>query len=180
MGSDSEMDNKGGSGRAVPELLGLVVWQVGEAGVVDVEDPGVEAVGVRVLVGGDLVDVVGRLLHDAGEVPEVLAPGHVPLDVADALRGHRTPATGVVGLHHDAPAQAAGVLGRLPRPEALLPPGGRVDEEEVRQQGEEHEPRGDVAHHRFHRATTLQASSMSAGGDTKRNIIAFILCNVSL
>jgi len=99
----------------VPELLGLVVEQVGEAGVVDVEHPGVEAVGV----GGDLVGVGGRLLHDAGQVPLVLAPGHVPVDVPDALRGHRAPPAGVVGLHHDAPAQAPSVVGRLARPQAL-------------------------------------------------------------
>jgi len=40
-----------------PELLDLVVGQVGEAGVVDVEDPGVEAVGVGAGAGGDLVGV---------------------------------------------------------------------------------------------------------------------------
>ena len=55
----SRCKNRGGSGRAygVPELLGLVVGKVGEAGVVDVEDPGVEAVGVGAGAGGDLVGV---------------------------------------------------------------------------------------------------------------------------
>jgi len=52
---------KNGQGRQLrpraPELLDLVVGQVGEAGVVDVEDPGVEAVGVGAGAGGDLVGV---------------------------------------------------------------------------------------------------------------------------
>jgi hypothetical protein len=47
----SRCKNRGGSGRAygVPELLGLVVGEVG--------DPSVEAVGVGAGVGGDLVGV---------------------------------------------------------------------------------------------------------------------------
>jgi len=152
---------KNGQGRQLrpraPELLDLVVGQVGEAGVVDVEDPGVEAVGAGAGAGaGDLVGVAGRLLHDAGEVPEVLAPRHVPLDVADALRGHGAPPPGVVGLHHDAPAQAAGVLGRLPRPEARPRAGGVEEEEEVRQQSEVHELPPRVERPRGH----LQASSI--------------------
>ncbi|BAS84044.1 Os03g0332566, partial [Oryza sativa Japonica Group] len=89
----------------IPELLGLVVEQVGEACVVDVEDPCVEAVAV----GLDGVDVGGDLVHDAAQVPAVLPPRHVAPDVGDARRGHRAPPPGVVRLHHDPPAQAPGV-----------------------------------------------------------------------
>ncbi|WVZ67091.1 hypothetical protein U9M48_016227, partial [Paspalum notatum var. saurae] len=85
------------------------VGVVGEAGVVDVEDPGVEPVGGgRVVV--DLGGVGGGLARDGGHVPVVLAPGHVGGDVGDALRRHGAPALGVVGLHHDAPGEAVGVV----------------------------------------------------------------------
>lgn len=134
----------------VPELLGLVVEQVGEAGIVDVEDPRVEAVGV----GGHPVGVGARLLRHAGHVPLVLAPGHVPADVPDALRGHRAPPAGVVGLHHDAPAEAPGVVGRLTRPQALPRDDGGGAEEQVRQQREEREPppRGDADRQHVYRS----------------------------
>lgn len=154
----------------VPETLGLVVEQVGEAGVVDVEDPGVEAV-----VGGgrDLVHVGGHLVHDAVQVPAVLATRHVARDVADARRRHGAPPPRVVGLHHDAPAQAPAVLRRRARPEArrLRPVGTAADAEgeenqEMRQQDKrEQQPLRKQRHCWSHVPWPLHATTIERSKD---------------
>ena len=86
--------------RHVPEAVSGVVGEVGERGLVDVEDPHLLA------VAGELqaLDVGDSLVNDNLGIAAVVTAEHVVPDVALAAGGDRLPVTHVVRLHTQPPA----------------------------------------------------------------------------
>ncbi|RWW23198.1 hypothetical protein GW17_00012565 [Ensete ventricosum] len=108
---------------ASPKVLLPVVGKVGKAGVVHVEEPHVLAVVSR----DDAVEVSRDAFDHGVDVALVLTSDHIALDVADALRRHRTPAAGVVGLHGGHPARAVARFHRHVGARAWLHGGGAAE-----------------------------------------------------
>lgn len=106
-----------------PKVLLPVVGKVGKAGVVHVDEPHVLVVVSR----DDAVEVCRDVFDHGVDVAVVLTSEHVALDVADALRRHRTPAAGIVGLHGDPPAQAVACFRRHVGAQAWLHGGGAAE-----------------------------------------------------
>jgi hypothetical protein len=94
------------SGESSPVAVLGVVREVGEQGLVDVEDPGVAPVGAERRGGAR---VGGGLPRHEVEVGAVGDAGDVVPHVRRALRRHRPPRREVVGLRRQPPAGAAHV-----------------------------------------------------------------------
>lgn len=85
--------------------MGGVVRNIGQQGLVNVEDPGVPS------VAGDhrCLGVNRRIVGDGLQIRLVQIAGGVILDEIHALLRHPAPGAGVVGLHREAPAIAVEV-----------------------------------------------------------------------
>lgn len=85
--------------------MGGVVRNIGQQGLVNVEDPGVPSVaGYRSSLGVDR-----RIVGNGLQIRLVQIAGDVILDEIHALLRHPAPGAGVVGLHRVAPAIAVQV-----------------------------------------------------------------------